>query len=101
MAFRNSLLSSPATEPALAPPSYWTGLQENVAKSIFFWGGGHEVMRDSILSVGEKIGEVHGDSTTIITPGAVHEGMSRLFSSLFVTSSFVFLGRYLSIRAAQ
>lgn len=56
----------------VAPVSWFDGL-EKVAKDIFVWGGGGEVLIGSIDAIAEKLKKAHPRVEYVVQPGASHE----------------------------
>ena len=42
-------------------------------KDILIWGGGGEVLIDSIEAIGKKVKEAHPKTELVVEPGAAHE----------------------------
>ena len=53
--------------------SKWFAELENIASDIFIWGGGGEVLFDSIEAFTEKLRQVHPRVDLVMQPGASHE----------------------------
>lgn len=56
----------------LTEPSWFKGL-DKVAKDIFVWGGGGEILIDSINATAEKLKKAHPRVEYVVQPGASHE----------------------------
>ena len=59
-------------QPYLADASWFKGL-DKVAKDILIWGGGAELLIDSINFVSKRLKEAHPRVDLVIGPGAAHE----------------------------
>ena len=58
--------------PDLADPSWFDGL-ERLAKDVLVWGGGGEILIDSINALADKLKKAHPRVEVIVQPGAAHE----------------------------
>jgi len=59
-------------QPILADDAWFRDLS-SVASSILVWGGGGEVLVDSIQVIAAKLKEAHSRTEVVIQPGAAHE----------------------------
>ena len=66
-------------QPILADLSWFNGLNLKV-KDILVWGGGGEVLIDSIEAIGKKLKEASPSTELVVQPGAGHEDF--LFDTL-------------------
>lgn len=66
-------------QPYLAPSDWFKGL-DKVVKDILVWGGGGEILIDSIESVSKKVQAAHPRTELVVEVGAAHEDfiMDRL-----------------------
>lgn len=59
-------------QPILADVSWFSGI-ENKVKDILIWGGGGEVLIDSIDVISKKLKEAYAKTEYVLEPGAAHE----------------------------
>lgn len=59
-------------QPILADVSWFSGIESKV-KEILIWGGGGEVLIDSINVISKKLKEAFPKTEVVIEPGASHE----------------------------
>lgn len=59
-------------QPVLADPNWFNGLDQRV-KEILVWGGGGEVLIDSIEVIGKKLKEAHSKTEVVVQPKVGHE----------------------------
>ncbi len=59
-------------QPILADSTWFKGLDKCV-KDILVWGGGGEVLLDSIQAIAKKLKEAHPRTEEVIQAGAAHE----------------------------
>lgn len=67
--------STPAdeySEPIRGDVEWYSGLSR-VTKDILVWGGGGEVLIDSIEKLGKTLKEAHPKTELVVQPGAGHE----------------------------
>ena len=56
----------------LADSAWFSGL-DKVVKDILIWGGGGEVLIDSIEAIGKTLKEAYPKTELVVQPGAAHE----------------------------
>lgn len=59
-------------QPILADLTWFSGLDLKV-KDVLVWGGGGEVLIDSIEAIGKKLKEAHSRAELVVQPGAAHD----------------------------
>lgn len=59
-------------QPILADVSWFSGIESKV-KEILVWGGGGEILIDSIDAISKKLKEAHPKTEYVLEPGAAHE----------------------------
>lgn len=64
----------------MADASWFSGI-ENTVQDILIWGGGGEILIDSIDVISKRLKEAHPRTEYVLEPGAAHEEfiMERLF----------------------